>query len=310
MDGVFVLMEYCIYCSGVFVWVDEWMKYLYWWRLVSLVVASLAAWLARSRLCLWCCLAALCLAGVLSLLSWRLCGWLARLSCWRLVSLVVASLSGWLPGWLFVLLASCLSCRGVFGWVAAWLPLSCWRLVSLVVASLAGGWRLCLAGVLSLLSWRLCLWVAAWLPSLSCWRLVSLVVASLAGWLPGWLASLSCWRLVSLVVASLAGWLPAGWRLCLAGVLSLLSWRLWLGGCLAGWRLCLAGVLSLLSWRLWLGGCLAGWRLCLAGVLSSLVVAYLDGWLNGMDGVFGCLDRPNPIKTSVVLNQTVLELEP
>ncbi len=29
MDGVFVLMEYCIYCSGVFGWVDEWMKYLY-----------------------------------------------------------------------------------------------------------------------------------------------------------------------------------------------------------------------------------------------------------------------------------------
>ncbi len=25
MDGVFVLMVYCIYCSGVFVWVDEWM---------------------------------------------------------------------------------------------------------------------------------------------------------------------------------------------------------------------------------------------------------------------------------------------
>ncbi len=25
MDEVFVLMEYCIYCSGVFVWVDEWM---------------------------------------------------------------------------------------------------------------------------------------------------------------------------------------------------------------------------------------------------------------------------------------------
>ncbi len=24
-DGVFVLMEYCIYCSGVFGWVDEWM---------------------------------------------------------------------------------------------------------------------------------------------------------------------------------------------------------------------------------------------------------------------------------------------
>ncbi len=29
MDGVFVLMEYCIYCSGVFGWVDEWMRYLY-----------------------------------------------------------------------------------------------------------------------------------------------------------------------------------------------------------------------------------------------------------------------------------------
>ncbi len=25
MDEVFVLMEYCIYCSGVFGWVDEWM---------------------------------------------------------------------------------------------------------------------------------------------------------------------------------------------------------------------------------------------------------------------------------------------
>ncbi len=30
MDGVFALMEYCIYCSGVlYGWMDEWMEYLY-----------------------------------------------------------------------------------------------------------------------------------------------------------------------------------------------------------------------------------------------------------------------------------------
>ncbi len=45
MDEVFVLMEYCIYCSGVFVWVDEWMDEYCIDGVLYIVVEYLYGWM-------------------------------------------------------------------------------------------------------------------------------------------------------------------------------------------------------------------------------------------------------------------------